>query len=204
MAGREPSVESREQRWLVPSSNCTVPLASSYDDDVFPNFLWWISLKYIGLTVTIINHYDGTTCQFLVSINCRHIHILFNFPDRKSRKIIFVFSTSPGHVICFPHLHLLKTARSERAPPVRSICSSWPSHSRGSQMEWTILDCGRVFPLHGEVMENSHWGTSNGYWCNGIKGRMSRTVYFEFLLKRILNTWPNVTVCHIIIGLSTP
>ena len=24
-----------------------------------------------------------------------------------------------------------------------------------SQMEWTILDCGRTFPLHGEVIENS-------------------------------------------------
>ena len=25
----------------------------------------------------------------------------------------------------------------------------------GGQMEWTILDCGRAFPLHVEIMENS-------------------------------------------------
>ena len=49
-------------------------------------------------------------------INFRYIHILFNSRGSKSRKILSVFRTSPGHVICFPHLHLLQTVRSVRAP----------------------------------------------------------------------------------------
>ena len=45
-------------------------------------------------------------------------------------KILSVFSTSPGHVICFPHLHLLKTGRSVRAPLSVSFCLCGPP-SRG-------------------------------------------------------------------------
>ena len=45
------------------------------------------------------------------------------------------------------------------SPPIYSICLRGPptrgGGGMGSQMEWTILDYGRVFPLHGEVMKNS-------------------------------------------------
>ena len=33
----------------------------------------------------------------------------------------FCFSTSLGHMICFPHIHLLKTVRSVRAPPITFV-----------------------------------------------------------------------------------
>ena len=93
-------------------------LAFGYDDDVFPTFLWWISLKYIQLIDFWFNYWSSgwNNLSFFI-FNQFYIHILFDFLMVES-----VFSTSLGHVICFPHLHLLKTVRSVRAPPVRSIC----------------------------------------------------------------------------------
>ena len=64
---------------------------------------------------------------------------------------------------CFQYMHrsrdLLPTplpAESGEKCESSPVCSVvWGSHSVGSEREWTILDCGRVFPLHDEVMETS-------------------------------------------------
>ena len=75
---------------------------------------------------SIIDNHDKTKCKFLFSINFRYIHIYSTFWRSKSRKILSVFSTSPGLVICFPHIHLLNTVKSVRALPVCSICLRGP------------------------------------------------------------------------------
>ena len=42
--------------------------------------------------------------------------------------------------------------------------------SKESQLEWIILDCGRAFPLHGEVMQNSPY----------VLGKLDVTLYIQF------------------------
>ena len=105
----------------------------------------------------IFNHNDWTTWEFLFSINFRYIHLLFNFFEGQKQEESFCFSASPAF-----HTSTCSKLWEARDLPYLFHVSSWPSHLWKSQMEWPILDCGKAFPLHGEVMENSpsiqfHW-----------------------------------------------
>ena len=69
---------------------------TGYDNDVFLSFLQWMSLKYIWLMVfgSIIDHHNGTTCNF-----CRPILGIFifhsTFLEVKKQEDFSGLSTSP-------------------------------------------------------------------------------------------------------------
>ena len=115
-----------------------------------------MSLKCFWLIVlgSIIDYHDGTTCKFLFSINFMYIHtcISFNFPGGRKAGIFFWFQYIPRSRDLPPPAQ--NCEKCESSPCLFHLCSR-PSHSEWSQMEWTILDCGGAFPLHGEVMESS-------------------------------------------------
>ena len=70
-----------------------------------------------------------------------YIHISFNFTEDQ-QEILFLFSTSPDHLICLPHPTCSKLWEVWELPlPIPFFFVAF--RLDGSQMEWTILDCGR-------------------------------------------------------------
>ena len=119
--------------------------SSGYQSNIFD----WL---FFG---SIIDHQDGTKCQCSFSINFMYIFIFYSiFLRFEKQEDYFYYSTSPGHVICFPHLYLLKTVRSVRVPPVCSICLRGPP-TRGESSGINY------FGLWGDLLTSPWWGRVN-------------------------------------------
>ena len=74
----------------------------------------------------------------------RYIDFLLNFPEGRKTEDSFCFSVSQGHVICFPHPHLLITAKLWEAWELP--LSSWPSHSGGKSNGMDYFGSWESFP----------------------------------------------------------
>ena len=104
--GRELSVESREQPDGTPSQ--PYMFVSIYPSDYHSSIFDWLLLVQM-MIIMMVQH-----------VNFYFQSILGIFMLQGDS---FSFSTSPGHVICFPHLHLLKLLEVWELPgPVCSIC----------------------------------------------------------------------------------
>ena len=143
----------------------------------------------MGFFCAIINNHDETTCKCLFSINFRYIHILFNF--RKAGRF-FLFLVHPQVMWSASHTSTCSRLWEAWELPCLFHVSLRPSHSGGSQMEWTILDCGTAFPLHGEVMENSpclmvHIQMTSEYHPGKLECHFTKTtIPFQYLTKCLI------------------
>ena len=121
------------------------PISSSV---YHPNIFYWL-LFFDQLLVIMMKQ------QFLFSINIRYIHHFSTFLKVEKPEDSICFKYTPRSRDLLPTIASAQNCEKRESTPCQFHLSSWPSHLWGSQTEWTILDYGRAFPLHGEVMENS-------------------------------------------------
>ena len=137
MAGREQSVESREPPRLVPASNCTVPFASGIPSSGYMQFFFFQSILGISIFYS----------TFLKVIK---------------QEDSFCISTSPSQLICFPHLHLLKTWEVWDLPlSVPFVFMAFPLSRKSNGMDYFGLWEDLPSPCWGYEKQPKHLRTNS-------------------------------------------
>ena len=118
----------------------------------FSQFHNWVNITQMYLTCWFWFNYwsswENNMSTFIFNQFSLYSYFMQLSQRSTIRKIFSVPRTSPSHMICFPHLHLLKIVRSVRASPVCSICLRGP-------------------PTRGEVKWNRLFWIGGGGWGEG-------------------------------------
>ena len=106
------------------------PISSSgYHSNIFD----WL---YFG---SFIDHHDGTTCQFLFSINFRYTNILLNFPEGQKQEDSYCFQYNPRSRDLLPRLPPAQNCEKRERSSCPFHLSSWPWMALHPRLSWRCM-----------------------------------------------------------------
>ena len=169
---------------------------------VWKNLDWFRTLTALfHLLPDMMTMLYSTGClfvQLLIIMLEQHVNFYFQsilgififystFLKVEKQKNSFCFSTSPGHVICFPHLHLLKLWEAWELPlSVQFVYVALPLEGKSNGMDYFGLWEGLPSPCRG-YGKQPYYNFQSSFFCTIHNGLTCESIfrywYVDFVSK---------------------